>query len=598
MSNQDYLKNERLQNIRHTLAHLTAAAVRQLWPGSQNAIGPAIENGFYQDFEIAGSLTDKDLPRIEARIRKLIPTWTRFEKKEVTKEEALKEFAWNKYKTELIEEFAQEGKKLTFHNSPGFVDLCKGGHVESPSKEIKPDAFKLTHIAGAYWRGNEKNKMLTRIYGVAFESKQELDNHLAMLAEAEKRDHKILGPKLDLFMFHPTSPGMPYWLPKGMTVLNKLMEFWREEHAKRGYMETSTPLINKKELWETSGHWAHYKDNMFLSQMGDRGIPNSPQGDLGNKENETYGVKAMNCPNAMVIFGSKLRSYRDLPLRFSDADILHRYELAGTLNGLFRVRSFRQDDSHNFITEEMIESEYKEIFKIVKLFYGIFNIPYHFRLGTRPEGFLGDVDTWNRAEAALKKILEASKIEYAVAEGDGAFYGPKVDILMKDALGREWQMGTVQLDFQQPKRFGLEYIAKDGSRKTPVAIHRVIYGSIERFIGILIEHYAGAFPLWLSPVQVAILPISSKQNKYARAVEKELVLHDSSYRLHVDDRDESVGKKIREASLQKIPYQIIVGDKELKNKKISVRSREGKDLGLMSLKKFAEKLNTEIEKKK
>lgn len=582
-SNKDYLKQEQLSKIRHTLAHLTAAAVRELWPGSQNAIGPSIENGFYQDFEIKGAITDSDLPKIEKKIRQLIPKWTHFEKKEVTKEEALKEFAWNKYKTELIHEFSQEGKKLTFHNSPGFIDLCKGGHVENPNKEIKPDAFKLTKLAGAYWRGSEKNKMLTRIYGVAFENKQELDEYLAMLAEAEKRDHKILGPKMDLFMFHPTAPGAPYWLPKGMVVINELINFWRKEHTKRNYLEISAPLVNKKELWETSGHWEHYHENMFVANMG---------------ENEVYGVKAMNCPNAMLVFGSRLRSYKDLPLRLSDTDILHRYELAGTLNGLFRVRSFRQDDSHNFITEEMIEQEYLEIFKIVKLFYGIFKIPYEFRLGTRPEGFLGDVETWNRAEATLRKILDESKIKYTVAEGDGAFYGPKVDILMKDALKREWQMGTVQLDFQQPKRFNLEYIAKDGSRKTPVVVHRVIYGSIERFVGILIEHYAGAFPLWLSPVQVKVLPISKKQNVYAKKIVKEISAQCPELRVEIDDRDESVGKKIREATIQKIPYQIILGEKEVKSKKISVRTRDGKDLGIMSLKKFVERLEKEIDKKK
>ena len=583
MSNQDYLKHERLNNIRHTLAHLTAAAVRELWPGSKNAIGPAIEDGFYQDFEVAGTITKQDLPKIEKKIRQLIPRWTHFEKKEVSKEEALKAFAWNKYKTELIEEFAKEGKKLTFHNSPGFIDLCKGGHVEHPSKEIKPDAFKLTKLAGAYWRGDEKNKMLTRIYGVAFESKEELEHHLAMLAEAEKRDHKVLGPKLDLFMFHLTSPGAPYWLPKGMVLINQLIEFWRKEHSKRGYQEISAPLVNKKELWETSGHWQHYHENMFVANMG---------------ENEIYGIKAMNCPNAMLVFGSRLRSYRDLPLRLSDTDILHRYELAGTLNGLFRVRAFRQDDSHNFITEDMVESEYKEIFKIVKLFYGVFKLRYEFRLGTRPKDFLGEIDVWNRAEATLKKILDQSKIKYTVAEGDGAFYGPKVDILMNDALGREWQMGTVQLDFQQPKRFGLEYIENDGSRKTPVCVHRVIYGSIERFIGILIEHYSGAFPLWLSPVQVSVLSISKKHNAYAKKIVK--MLSDMCYvlRVELDDRDESVGKKIREATMQKIPYQIIVGDKEMKAKKIAVRTREGKDLGVMSLKKFVERLVMEIEKKK
>lgn len=583
MSNQEYLKTERLHNIRHSLAHLFAAALLKLHPKAKITIGPPVDDGFYYDFDLDEKLTLQDLPKIEKEMRRILPTWEKFEKMDVSPAQAKAHWAGNPYKLELIEDLEKKGEKITFYKSGNFTDLCRGGHVDCPKKDIKPDAFKLSKLAGAYWRGDEKNKMLTRVYGVAFESKEDLDNHLAMLAEAEKRDHKVLGPKLDLFMFHHTSPGMPYWLPKGLVVLNKLMEFWREEHEKRGYLETSTPLINKKELWETSGHWAHYKENMFVSDMG---------------ENEIYGVKAMNCPNAMVIFGSALRSYRDLPLRFSDADILHRYELAGTLNGLFRVRSFRQDDSHNFISEDMIESEYLEIFKIVKLFYGVFKLDYSFRLGTRPEGFLGERATWDKAEAILKKILEKSKIKYAIAEGDGAFYGPKVDILMKDVLGREWQMGTVQLDFQQPKRFGLEYIDKDGSRKTPVAVHRVIYGSIERFIGILIEHYAGAFPLWLSPVQVSVLPISKKQNAYAKKVVKELGAALPNLRIEIDLRDESVGKKIREATMQKVPYQLILGDKEMKSKKAAVRTREGKDLGVMSLKKLVERLQAEIEKKK
>lgn len=555
-----------------------------MWPDTKRTIGPAIDNGFYFDFEFKNPITEKDLPRIEKEMRRILPTWREFNRHELDAEAAKKEYPGNSFKHELIDEFSHGGQaKVSFYKSGEYWDLCRGGHVGNMRDEVKPDSFKLTKLAGAYWHGDEKQPMLTRIYGLAFETKDELDKYLAMLAEAEKRDHKILGPKLDLFMFHPTAPGEPYWLPKGMVVLNGLLDFWRTEHKKRGYQEISAPLVNKKELWETSGHWDHYKENMFIANMG---------------ENDVYGVKAMNCPNAMLVFGSRLRSYKDLPLRLSDTDILHRYELAGTLNGLLRVRSFRQDDSHNFITEDMIENEFSEIFKIAKLFYGVFKMEYRYRLGTRPEGFLGDIETWNRAEASLKKILEKSGVAYSVEEGDGAFYGPKIDILMKDALGREWQTGTIQLDFQQPKRFGLEYIAADGSRKTPVVVHRVIYGSLERFIGLLIEHYAGALPLWLAPVQLSILPISKKQNAYAKKVLKELSVASGELRVELDDRDESVGKKIREATMQKIPYQLIVGEKEVKSKKVSVRTREGNDLGVVSLKKFLEKIQKEIEKKK
>lgn len=585
VSNQDYLKQKRLYSLRHSLAHLFAAALLKLHPTAKITLGPPVEDGFYYDFDLDEKLTLDDLPKIEKEMRRILPTWEKFEKIEVAPEAARRHWAGNPYKLELIDELVKQGQKITFYKSGDFVDLCRGGHIENPRRDIRPDAFKLTKIAGAYWRGDERNKMLTRVYGVAFETKEELDQHLKMLAEAEKRDHKILGPQLELFMFHPTAPGEPYWLPKGMVILNELLDFWRKEHARRGYQEVSTPVVNKKELWEISGHWEHYRENMFVANMG---------------ENEIYGVKAMNCPSAMVIFGSKLRSYRDLPLRLSDADILHRYELAGTLNGLLRVRSFRQDDSHNFITKDMIESEYNEIFKITELFYGIFKMEYRYRLGTRPQDFLGDVATWDRAEAALKRILEKSGKDFSIKDGDGAFYGPKIDILMKDALGREWQTGTIQLDFQQPKRFNLEYIGKDGSRKTPVVIHRVIYGSLERFVGLLLEHYAGAFPLWLSPVQLIVLPISKKQNVYARKILKDLVAADSArpLRVELDDRDESIGKKIREATLQKIPYMVILGEKEAKLKKIAVRTRAGKDLGQMSLKSFLKKIKLEIEKKK
>jgi threonyl-tRNA synthetase len=574
------MPKENIENIRHSLAHLLAAVVLELWPDTKLAIGPVIENGFYYDFEFSKPISEDDLPKIEKKMQEILPTWDKFEREEISEKEAKKLFADNPYKLELIQEYA--GQELTLYKSGNFVDLCRGGHVKS-AKNIDPEAFKLTSVAGAYWRGSENNKMLTRIYGVAFGTKKELDEYLVTLEEAKKRDHKKLGPQLGIFMFHETAPGMPYWLPKGVIILNELIDFWRKEHAGRGYQEISTPLVNKKELWEISGHWEHYKNDMFIADMG---------------ENEVYGIKPMNCPNAMIVFASQLRSYKDLPLRLSDTDILHRYELSGTLNGLFRVRSFRQDDSHNFITEDQIENEYGDIFDIAEKFYGIFGLNYRYRLGTRPENFLGDSKTWDKAEAALKRILDkrSGKENYETLEGDGAFYGPKVDILMKDVLGREWQMGTIQLDFQLPQRFNLSYIDDNGQKTPPVVIHRVIYGSLDRFIGILIEHYAGAFPLWLSPVQVVVAPISDSQQKYAAEFCDKLKEEDIRAELY--DQNETIGKKIREAEMQKIPYITVVGDKEVKTGTVAVRKRGKGDEGQVKPEKFIELLKDEIENKK
>ena len=574
---------ERLDALRHTAAHLLAAAVLELHPDAKPTLGPPIEDGFYYDFdfgEVGLSLSKTDLPKIEKTMKKLLPAWKEFTHEEVSAKEARERFRDNDYKLELIDEIADKGETITLYTSGDFTDLCRGGHVESPSKALR--YFKLLSMAGAYWRGDEKNPMLTRIYGTAFETKEELEDYLKNLEEAKKRDHRVLGPKLGLFRFHETAPGMPYWLPKGMIVLNELISFWREEHSRRGYQEISTPLINKRELWETSGHWKHFRDDMFVADMG---------------EQEVYGVKAMNCPNAMVVFGMEPRSYRDLPLRLSDMDILHRYERSGTLNGLLRVRSFRQDDSHNFVTEDQIKAEYERILEIADRFYGVFGLKYRLRLGTRPEQFMGDAETWERAETELKEILEgkAGAEGFDVAEGDGAFYGPKIDILMKDVLGREWQMGTIQLDFQQPRRFGLEYIDSDGSRKTPIVIHRVIYGSLERFVGILIEHYAGALPLWLSPVQVKILPISDEQNEYAKKVAEQI--REGAIRVEVDERSESIGKKIREAEMQKVPYMLIVGKKETESETVSVRSREAGDQGAQDAAALAESLKRRVEKR-
>lgn len=573
-----------IEGIRHSLAHLLAAAVMELWPDTKRTIGPAIENGFYFDFEFSRPISENDLPKIEVKMREILPSWDRFTKHMLTAAEAKKEYPKNPFKHELINEFSKGGKKISFYKSGDYWDLCRGGHVES-MRTIDPKAFKLDRVAGAYWRGDEKNPQLTRIYGLAFKTKEELDNYLVLRKEAERRDHKKLGPQLELFMFHETAPGMPYWLPKGVILYNELVNFWREEHRARDYQEIVSPILNKKELYVTSGHYEHYWADMFTAKTD---------------EGEEYGVKAMNCPNAMVVFGSKLRSYKDLPLRLSDTDSLHRNELSGTLNGLLRVREFRQDDAHIFIPEEEIGPEYERVFEIVERFYSIFGMKYTFRLGTRPESFLGEVKTWNKAEATLKRILEASGREYAIKEGDGAFYGPKVDILMKDAIGREWQMGTVQLDFQQPQRFKLEYIAEDGKRKTPVAIHRVIYGSLERFIGILIEHFAGVFPLWLAPVQVKVLPVSDKVSGYAEQVVKELKY--TGLRAELSEANESLGKRIRGAEMEKIPYLLIVGEKEAQNNTVSIRkhgaSKEAApETGEMGIQDLVKKLKLEIERK-
>lgn len=580
------MKNN-LNNLRHSAAHLLAAAVMELWPKAKRTIGPAIENGFYFDFDFGEiKISEEDFPKIEEKMHTLVSSFSAFKKHELTSGQAKKEYPDNPYKHELIDEFTENGKKkVSFYESVGlksssssignYWDLCKGGHVEEPNKELKH--FKLLSVAGAYWRGDEKNKMLTRIYGTIFPTQKELEDYLNQIEEAKKRDHRKVGPELELFMFHETSPGMPYWLPKGLKLYNELVKFWREEHDKYGYQEIASPLLNKSDLYKTSGHWDHYKEDMFIANMG---------------ENEEYGVKPMNCPNAMVVFGSKVRSYKELPLRLSDTDRLHRYERSGTLNGLLRVRSFQQDDAHNYISEDMILDEYNHSLEMIETFYGIFGLDYKFRLGTRPEGFLGDIKTWDKAEKVLKTFLEKSGKEYFILEGDGAFYGPKVDILMKDVLGREWQMGTIQLDFQQPSRFNLKYADKDGEEKTPVCVHRVIYGSLERFIGIIIEHFAGAFPVWLSPVQVKVLPITERNLDYSMAVVQSLKAE--GIRTEIDDRSETLGAKIRNAQNEKVPYMIIIGDKEMEAKKIAVRQRDGKDMGQVDTDKFIKDIKEKI----
>jgi len=569
---------ENIEKIRHSLSHIMAEAVLEFWPKTKLGMGPAIENGFYYDFQFAKPLQEQDLAKIEAKMEEIISEKQKFEKQKISKSRAKKLFAIQPYKLELIKDLP--GQDVSIYQNGEFVDLCKGPHVKN-TKEINPDAFRLTKIAGAYWKGSEKNKMLTRIYGLAFETEKELLDYIKMIEEAEKRDHRKLGQKLELYMFHETAPGMAYWLPKGLVIFNELVNFWREEHQKEGYQEIKSPLINKKELYQISGHWDHYKENMFLSKT---------------EEGETYGLKPMNCPNAMVVYESKPRSYRELPIRLSDSDTLHRFEKSGTLNGLFRVREFSQDDAHIFIKEEQIQEEYNRILAIIKKFYSIFNIEYSFRLGTRPKDFMGDVKSWNKAEEVLKNILEKSGKKYTIENGDGAFYGPKIDILMKDSIGRDWQMGTIQLDFQIPKKFDLKYIDADGKIKTPVVIHRVVYGSLERFIGILTEHLAGAFPLWLSPIQVLVLPISEKHDGYGKKIAEQL--KNNNIRAELKSENETLGKKIREAEMQKIPYLLIVGDKEISTNAVSVRERGGGDLGQMPVDKFVEKIKEDIKNKK
>ena len=569
---------ENIEKIRHSLSHIMAEAVLEFWPKTKLGMGPAIENGFYYDFQFAKPLQEQDLAKIEAKMEEIISEKQKFEKQKISKSRAKKLFAIQPYKLELIKDLP--GQDVSIYQNGEFVDLCKGPHVKN-TKEINPDAFRLTKIAGAYWKGSEKNKMLTRIYGLAFETEKELLDYIKMIEEAEKRDHRKLGQKLELYMFHETAPGMAYWLPKGLVIFNELVNFWREEHQKEGYQEIKSPLINKKELYQISGHWDHYKENMFLSKT---------------EEGETYGLKPMNCPNAMVVYESKPRSYRELPIRLSDSDTLHRFEKSGTLNGLFRVREFSQDDAHIFIKEEQIQEEYNRILAIIKKFYSIFNIEYSFRLGTRPKDFMGDVKSWNKAEEVLKNILEKSGKKYTIENGDGAFYGPKIDILMKDSIGRDWQMGTIQLDFQIPKKFDLKYIDADGKIKTPVVIHRVVYGSLERFIGILTEHLAGAFPLWLSPIQVLVLPISEKHDGYGKKIAEQL--KNNNIRAELKSENETLGKKIRGAEMQKIPYLLIVGDKEISTNAVSVRERGGGDLGQMPVDKFVEKIKEDIKNKK
>ena len=512
----------------HTTSHIMAQAVKRLFPEAKLTIGPSIEKGFYYDFDVEKPFTEADLAAIEEEMKKVIKEDHPIERFELPREEAIKlmEKREEPYKVELIKELP-EGEVISFYKQGEFTDLCRGPHLPSTGC-VK--AVKLLSSSGAYWRGDEHNKMLQRIYGISFPKASELDEYLNMIEEAKKRDHRKLGKELELFFFDETAPGMAYWMPKGFKMMNVLIDFWRKEHEKRGYMEFSGPQLNSSELWKISGHWDHYKEDMFV---------------LTDSDGKEQALKPMNCPNAIKIFDSKLRSYKDLPMRFNDIDVIHRNEKSGQLNGLFRVRMFRQDDAHNFITEDQIGAEIKDIIEIAKYLYGIFGLDFELTLSTRPDDYMGDIELWNKAEANLKSVLDelCGKDNYRINEGDGAFYGPKIDIKMKDCLGREWQMGTVQVDFQLPLRFNLSYIDSNGEKKTPILVHRAIFGSFERFIGIITEHFAGAFPVWLSPVQVSILPISDSQKEYAEKVKA--LLEEKGIRVELDARQEKIGYKIR-----------------------------------------------------
>ncbi|SDG37096.1 threonyl-tRNA synthetase [Thermoanaerobacter thermohydrosulfuricus] len=558
----------------HTSSHILAQAVKRLFKDVKLAIGPAIDNGFYYDFDTERPFTTEDFEAIEQEMNRIIKEDYKLERFVLPKDEAIKLMKEKDepYKVELIEEIP-EGEEISFYKQGEFTDLCAGPHLMSTGM-VK--TIKLLSVAGAYWKGDEKNKMLQRIYGISFPKKSMLDQYLHMLEEAKKRDHRKLGKELDLFSIHPEGPGFPFFHPKGMIIRNILEDFWRKEHIKHGYQEIKTPIILNEELWHRSGHWDHYKENMYFTEI----------------DGETYAIKPMNCPGAMLVYKSTMHSYRDLPLRLCELGLVHRHELSGVLHGLMRVRSFTQDDAHLFMTPEQVEDEILGVINLVDYFYKIFGFEYFVELSTRPENSMGSDEDWELATNALISALNRVNLPYKVNEGDGAFYGPKIDFHLKDSIGRTWQCGTIQLDFQMPERFELEYIGPDGEKHRPIMLHRVIYGSIERFIGILTEHFAGAFPTWLAPVQVRVLPISDKHYAYAQNVYGRLLEND--IRAELDNRNEKIGYKIREAQLQKIPYMLIVGDKEVEQGTVSLRSRKEGDLGDISLNEFIEKILKEI----
>ncbi len=557
---------DELRAIRHTASHVLAQAVKRLYPEAKLAIGPAIDDGFYYDFDREGGFIPEDLEKLEAEMKKIIKENIPLKPFVLPRDEAIKlmQEKGEPYKVELIEDLPEE-ETISFYQQGDFTDLCAGPHIMY-TKGVK--AFKLTSIAGAYWRGSEKNKMLTRIYGTAFANKEDLENYLTMLEEAKKRDHRKLGKELGLFMFTEEGPGFPFFLPKGMTLKNTLIDYWREIHLRENYQEVSTPVILSRKLWETSGHWDHYKDNMYTTVI----------------DEEDYAIKPMNCPGGMLVYKSQPRSYRDLPLRVGELGLVHRHEKSGQLHGLMRVRCFTQDDAHIFMTQEQITEEIKNVTRLINEVYTLFGFEYFVELSTRPEDSMGSDEDWELATNGLRNALEEMGLNYIVNEGDGAFYGPKIDFHLRDSIGRTWQCGTIQLDFQLPQRFEAEYVAEDGTKKRPIMIHRVCFGSIERFIGILIEHFAGKFPVWLAPVQVKVIPVSEKSMEYATGVYEKL--RAAGIRTELDHKDEKVGYKIRQAQLEKVPFMLVLGEKEAAEGAITVRSRDKGDLGSAQLDEF------------
>lgn len=570
--------DEKLHMYRHSMAHVLAKALTQIWPDVKLTIGPAIDNGFYYDIDLNHSITPEDFKQIEEKMNAIIKNNENFVRQEVSKQEALKIFKGNEYKEELINELPENEIITIYKTGSDFVDLCRGPHVEN-TKFLRGFAFKINKVNGAYWRGNEKNKMLQRVYCYGFLNKEDLKNYVAMMEEALKRDHRKLGKELGLYFISDYAKGMPTYMPKGLQLKNTLIEFWREIHKKAGYVEIETPMAMNRELWEISGHWDHYQSNMYTFKV----------------EDDTFAIKPMNCPGGMLYYQQNIHSYKEFPLRVGELGKVHRHEASGTLNGLLRVRCFTQDDAHIFMLPSQIEDEIKNVMKLVDQVYTTFGLKYSVELSTMPESHIGEVSEWEMAETALKNALEHMNLDYKINEGDGAFYGPKIDIHVTDCIGREWQCGTIQLDMQLPKRFNLTYVDSDGSLKEPIMIHRVVYGSLERMIAVLIENFAGAFPTWLSPVQVKILNISDAQLEYAKNVKT--ILEDNGIRVELDDRNEKIGKKIREAQLEKVPYMLVVGDKEMAENKVAVRHRKEGDRGVLTINQFVENILAEIKSK-